>query len=617
MTFPKITSRLLLALSLSAFAAVVFRCAWITDDAYITFRTVDNFIHGYGLTWNTAERVQVYTHPLWMFLVSTVYFFTREIFYSSIFLSFAVSLAAVLLLTVRLSASSESALLCTAILACSKAFVDYSTSGMENPLTHLLLALFFLVYFRPKIDFKALLLLSTIAAAGLLNRMDLLLIFAPALGYAAWEFHRLKGACAVLLGFLPFILWEAFSLFYYGFLLPNTAYAKLNTGIQSLPLAEQGLYYLYYSFRLDPLTPTIVAGGIALPFLTENRRHLPIVAGILLYLIYVVKIGGGFMSGRFLTAPLFCSVVLISQHRLPAVKKWAPAVASVVILSLCSPFTPLLSGADYGMEHGAMRDRGIEDQRGFLYRHAGLLSRQDRAQPTHSWAVKGRKARALGPCVPVEGAVGYYGFYAGPEAHILDIHALTDPLLARLPAINPVEWRIGHFVRKIPAGYNLKTVLYGQNEIRDRKLAAYYDKLATITRGDLFDPNRWIEIWNMNLGKYDNLLNFDYHWNQNHGLYLAKQGKKNDALRLLKASLSLDPDRADGWYMLAKFHQREGNLEEAHTALVRAIDLDSSQPAYWPQLLKLSRAYHARGRTDTALAVYGQALKLKRNGSRP
>ena len=32
--------------------------AWVCDDAYITFRTIDNFLHGHGLRWNVAERVQ-------------------------------------------------------------------------------------------------------------------------------------------------------------------------------------------------------------------------------------------------------------------------------------------------------------------------------------------------------------------------------------------------------------------------------------------------------------------------------------------------------------------------------------------------------------------------------
>ena len=66
---------------------IILRNAWICDDAYITFRTVDNFIHGHGLTWNLAERVQAYTHPLWMMIISFFYLFTKEIYYTVIFLS--------------------------------------------------------------------------------------------------------------------------------------------------------------------------------------------------------------------------------------------------------------------------------------------------------------------------------------------------------------------------------------------------------------------------------------------------------------------------------------------------------------------------------------------------
>jgi hypothetical protein len=47
------------------YAVVVVWKAWVCDDAYITFKTVDNFVEGYGLRWNVLERVQVHTHPLW------------------------------------------------------------------------------------------------------------------------------------------------------------------------------------------------------------------------------------------------------------------------------------------------------------------------------------------------------------------------------------------------------------------------------------------------------------------------------------------------------------------------------------------------------------------------
>ena len=49
---------------LAAYAILLVRTAWMCDDAFITLRTVDNFVQGYGLVWNVGERVQVYTHPL-------------------------------------------------------------------------------------------------------------------------------------------------------------------------------------------------------------------------------------------------------------------------------------------------------------------------------------------------------------------------------------------------------------------------------------------------------------------------------------------------------------------------------------------------------------------------
>ena len=47
---------------------LIVRTAWMSDDAYITIRTIDNWRAGYGLRWDVAERVQAYTHPLSLFL---------------------------------------------------------------------------------------------------------------------------------------------------------------------------------------------------------------------------------------------------------------------------------------------------------------------------------------------------------------------------------------------------------------------------------------------------------------------------------------------------------------------------------------------------------------------
>ena len=74
------------------FLAVLLRTAWLSDDALITLRTVLNFTHGYGLTFNVAERVQTYTHPLWMLMLTGAYLVAGNVYYAAIGLSVGVSL---------------------------------------------------------------------------------------------------------------------------------------------------------------------------------------------------------------------------------------------------------------------------------------------------------------------------------------------------------------------------------------------------------------------------------------------------------------------------------------------------------------------------------------------
>src|SRR5262245_46425732 len=126
---------------LSLFGLVLVRTAWVGDDAYFTFRTIDNFVHGYGLRWNVAERVQTYTHPLWMAVVAVFYAVTGEPYFTSIAIEIALTLLTVWQL-IRLAPSVWSAALGLTVLVCSRAFVDYSTSGLENALTNLLLVVF-------------------------------------------------------------------------------------------------------------------------------------------------------------------------------------------------------------------------------------------------------------------------------------------------------------------------------------------------------------------------------------------------------------------------------------------------------------------------------------------
>ncbi len=523
-----VKDKVLVGVFLAAFTALVIRNAWLSDDAYITFRTVDNFVNGYGLTWNVAERVQTYTHPLWMFLVSAVYAVTREIFFTSLILSIVLSLVAVGIVAFRMSRSVWLACAGLAVFTLSKAFIDYATSGLENPLAHVLLALFLLIYLDvesnpssspvyrlPSTVYRerSLFWLAFLAALGMVNRSDMLLFYAPVMVYALVKERSLKAVGAVALGFLPFVAWELFSLFYYGFPFPNTAYAKLTSALISRhDLMVEGLNYLRNSLRADTITLVVTALGMVVPFLTREWRKLPIVAGIALYLLYVVYVGGDFMSGRFLTVSLFAAVVLlISSFRL-AEARTAQAVllAGVVLVGLSAPYSPVVAsgdkGARTGTEPGWIRGRSIVDERANYYHNTGLLRafQQPNPLPDHDWALEGRAAREAGPSVVKKGSVGFYGYFAGPQVYVVDMLGLGNPLLARLPLADP-DWSVGHFGRLMPEGY-LETLETGENRITDPNLAHYYDKLALVIRGDLFDINRLREIWKLDTGAYDGYL---------------------------------------------------------------------------------------------------------------
>lgn len=493
------------------------RRAWVCDDAYITFRTVDNLVNGYGPVWNTDERVQTFTNPLWMLIISAFYTLTGEPYLTGIILSLVLTLLTAMVLALRVAPTREGALIGLLVLAFSNAFIDYTTSGLENPLTHLLLAAFVAVYLDRKHPLRVG-LLSFIAASGGLNRLDTLLLYLPALTAAflmdARERGMARAALTVVWGQIPLLAWLTFATFYYGSILPNTALAKLGTGIPPWALIRQGIAYLDNSLKNDPLTLTAVIAGMVLACVSSNRRPIWLAAGIGLYLLYLLRIGGDFAAGRFLTAPLLGAAALIAQFDWP---RWphyvrGGGVALTVLIGLLAPHPTFLTAyGDYNNPSWMVFiDRyGIADERMWYYPQTALWQEGHiSTAPDHLWRYDGERLRRAGHAVVITDSIGMLGYYAGPHVHLVDRWALADPLLARLPAFRQVRWRIGHFDRVIPPGY-LETLEQGDNQIADQRLALYYEKLRVITRGPLFDTARLREIWRLNTGQYDHLIDHD------------------------------------------------------------------------------------------------------------
>ena len=179
----------------------------------------------------------------------------------------------------------------------------------------------------------------------------------------------------------------------------------------------------------------------------------------------------------------------------------------VCILGLKSPDFPLFSGGNYSRANAEVRDRNvIGNERVIYYQCTGLMRTKSNGECKQDRFVEeGQRWRLNGSSVVVNKVIGIRGFNAGPDVHILDQLALSDPLLARLPTIRATGLWIGHFEREIPQGY-VETLSSSDNTIANPNLAEYYDKLHLITRGKLFDLDRLAAIWDINTGKYDFLL---------------------------------------------------------------------------------------------------------------
>ena len=202
------------------FGFVLIKTAWVSDDAFITLRTVDNFTNGLGLTWNPSERVQVYTHPFWMFILSGLYVMIGNPILTAVIASIVFSLFALYWAARRVAISPGHAMLGLTILLMSRAFVDYSTSGLENPLTHALLGLgMWWSVHHPPGEKRHLFWITFIAGLAVFNRLDSGAFFLPVLLTYWWKTPgRVRNIGLALLALSPFLLWEVFALIYYGFL---------------------------------------------------------------------------------------------------------------------------------------------------------------------------------------------------------------------------------------------------------------------------------------------------------------------------------------------------------------------------------------------------------------
>lgn len=455
------------------FAFAVARLAWFSDDAAITARVIANTLAGHGPNFNVTERVQAFTHPLWYLMTGALSAATGDIVLSMIALGILCAALAMFVLLVGRHPLTQLILVAAALG--SFVLVEYGSSGLENPLAWLLIA----TMWRSARSGRP---LATSASVGLLilTRLDLVLVAGPFL--AAWLLRRrtrpsmyLRSAVTAV---APALIWGIFAWIYYGSPLPETAAAKLNTAIPRLEVLARGLYYSLDFVATDPIAVVLVVAGTAAAVVkrTTFESGLLAISGVGLYALYIVWIGGDFMTGRFWAVPVIASIPALGDaldgllERSSLVPRIAGTAALVLVATMVIP--PL----SLGVPPPVLRDpldpalRGNVDPRA----HSGIIDEWTyyltRGRGVVQWMVGHPDATAVSEArsalrrwdhdVRVDrirvrcGGVGLRAITSGPAVHWVVPCGLADPFLSRIRfSAEGGDWRSGHLNRTIPDGY--------------------------------------------------------------------------------------------------------------------------------------------------------------------
>jgi arabinofuranosyltransferase len=456
--------------------ARAFRLRWVCDDAFITFRYADNWIGGLGPVYNAGERVEGYTHFLWLCLIAA----GRRLGIEPVALSQALGItayAATILLFAWIARAvdrEERPFVPMTALALALHFDAnvWATGGLETALFTLLVGLgFAALVLDPPGRSRRLPAAGMAFALATLTRPDGLVPAAAALVFVVAEAasaRRSVGRAVLafmglpLLCVLPYLIWK---VAYYGAILPNTYYAK--SGGSSW--FAQGFLYigLYLRVYLSSLVCLAAVAPLVLALRRGTWRDDSIDRAILLsiaiaaayLLLFVAKVGGDFMFARFVlpVTPLLYLAGELGIRRLlsgrpnaesSAVRAF-PAPRAIVATALLI-LVPLLVLAEKGRRDGLYPDggdgasgkfgpSGVTDEHAYYTRPdnggRNMIETYRFVGTRLARYFEGTDVRVV---LGGQACLGYYGRFA----YCLERWGLTDAYVAHLPVTG--RTRPGH-----------------------------------------------------------------------------------------------------------------------------------------------------------------------------
>ena len=298
----------------TVFIVLITALAWQSDDAYHAYVMAKHLVEGHGFVYNIGERASASSCPLFTLIIALGYLVFRNMFLVSLLICIIFSSLAARIVFYDFCVTEKQVILSFLAMIGSVSFMSYTTSGLENCLLFFLAALFYKYYYAHQTyTRKQLLYMGLLISLIAMTRMDAVLMFVPAILYIyiakRERISFLRAVPVGLLSLLPFILWELFSLFYFGFPFPNTAYVKLGTGIALKEYLYRGLQYFFVTTVCDLPLMIMIAFMIVTVCMVRKAEVIWAAAGVALYLLYILYIGGDFMLGRHFTVSFLISWV--------------------------------------------------------------------------------------------------------------------------------------------------------------------------------------------------------------------------------------------------------------------------------------------------------------------
>jgi len=294
------------------------------DDAFIGLRYARNLISGHGLVWNSGERVEGYTNGLFTLLEGLLGAAGVDLVVASRVINISAFAGLILVAWVgapgrpaRDGGDRALAMVPTLLVLTSFPLIVWIPGGLEGPLFAALSGSAIGLLCGPSDPDPG---SRSTAASGVLFglacavRMDGLLFIPVSLGFLLFASRESRPArlptflCAFLATFLPYFLWR---LLYYGSPVPNTFWVKAAGGSWSRMVS--GLDYLA-SYAATP--PYLLAlAGLALVYSlvrrSFDRRTAYLLGVVVVYLLYVVYVGGDYMPAFRMVLPVIFPAALL------------------------------------------------------------------------------------------------------------------------------------------------------------------------------------------------------------------------------------------------------------------------------------------------------------------